>query len=559
MRELCGWIDLGPHSLFAWVGEPDDGLVRGGVVVASSFGREAVPLVGLWRKMASELADVGLVTVRVDYCGTGDSTGDITQPQDVSRWANDILQVTRWLRSGGVPRVAGVAMRLGTAVLGEAARLGAEFDQLVLWDPSVSGRHWIRENRALGMLHDNSKIRSSLRDVNDEYPLEPAVASVMSAWRTWTPSDVWSPTLVLHRPERPLDDDITNRWLSGGVIIADALGQVDLLDVDTLELKWPDETLSRVVKHLSNVGEDAQPWSRPSLLSAIKMPTPAGLIEEEVFRLGARQLLAVESRLPETSTSETPIVIFVADGYHNHWGPARSWVTLGREFASRGIRCVRFDFSRMIGNGEPGAEGLRLYVPEWRDDLAEILRTLGVPGSAAIYVTFCSGALEGVLVANDVGAAGLFAINPPVGLDSFPFILGLLASDRQWLRKLGSRLRAFMLRSRWRWTWLWFVTQWVLPRSRRRNQFGLLASGRARVRVISCDEDRTPFSHRARLRRWGALRIDSPRGYSVRVIEGLDHSMRQVEARATVLKDLEDFVMAVASSKQFEGVGERVQ
>ena len=559
MRDYSGWITVNGRSLFSRVALPDDGLLRGAVLVATSFGREAVPLVGLWRRMAENLAILGVATVRVDYSATGDSSGNLCEPDDVRCWVDDISEITRWIRSSGAPRVAAVGMRLGTVVLGEALRAGAEFDQVVFWDPVPSGRHWIRENRALGMLHEDSRDAGNPGGVNDEFPFPEALSPVVSAWKTWRHDDEWAPSLVLRRVERELSDEVERHWKSRGATVEIAHGQAELLEVDTLELKWPEESMARVVAHLTPATSDALPWTWSSFHATVDVREATKVVVESIHHVGEEGLFLIESRSEDDQGAFSGTVIFVTDGYHNHWGPARSWVRLSRILATEGIRCLRFDFSHMIVNGEPSTDGLRIYVPEWRSNLGDIVNDLHLDRSSVIYVTFCSGAFEGVLSALDHGAAALLAINPPVGLDSFPFVVSLVASRRSPVRWVGYRARRLMLSARWPWVWLWMVGKWFIPPSHRRNQLRTLSERGVNVRVISCDEDRTPLYRHVRWRRFGTRRVDHPKGYVVRVVEGLDHSMRRVDARREVLEDVESFVRNVAASWRENGTEESVR
>ncbi|NNN03952.1 MAG: hypothetical protein HKL87_08165 [Acidimicrobiaceae bacterium] len=546
MRDFPGWIDVEGRSLFSWVALPDGEQVRGAVVVATSFGREAVPLVGLWRRLAEELANAGLMTVRVDYPGTGDSTGSLGDPLDVADWVSSLRGAVEWVREGGVPWVAVVGMRLGTAVVGEALRAGLSIDRVVLWDPSTSGRHWIRENRALGMLHEASHHTESRGGQNDEFPIPPSVGPVMSAWRTWREGDTRLPDLVLRRVDRPLDGPTEQDWVQRGVRIVDAQGQTGLLEVDTMEMRLPMDSLGVVVDELSSGVRGTHSWTWPPLRTTIEVAN-ASSVRESVELVGERRLLVVETESAQNANRDSPLVLFVTDGYHNHWGPARTWVEMARTFAAAGLRCARFDFSGMVVNGEHGVEGLRIYLPEWREDIRQVRNHLGVNSSRVVYVTFCSGAYDGLRSALESGAGALFAINPPVGLDSFPFVVDLVASPVPALSSLGRRARRLMLSFRWPWAWGWLVLQWLLPPSRRRNQLADLAARGTTVKVISCDEDRTPFYDHERWSRVGTRRIDHPRGYSVRVIDGLDHSMRRIEARRETMRELESFVVEITA------------
>ncbi|OYV23863.1 MAG: hypothetical protein B7W97_01960, partial [Mycobacterium sp. 20-66-4] len=80
---------------------------------------------------------------------------------------------------------------------------------------------------------------------------------MVSAWKTWRHDDEWAPSLVLRRVERELSDEVERHWKSRGATVEIAHGQAELLEVDTLELKWPEESMARVVTHLTPATSDA--------------------------------------------------------------------------------------------------------------------------------------------------------------------------------------------------------------------------------------------------------------------------------------------------------------
>jgi pimeloyl-ACP methyl ester carboxylesterase len=123
----------------------------GYAVICPPFGREAPPAHVLGRRVAEELAGIGVGTLRFDYFGTGDSEGASTDAT-LERWFVDIagaVEEARQRSSGG--RACIVGIRLG-ALLGawHGARAGrGAVSALCALDPIPSGEAQIDETRRL--------------------------------------------------------------------------------------------------------------------------------------------------------------------------------------------------------------------------------------------------------------------------------------------------------------------------------------------------------------------------------------------------------------------------
>jgi alpha-beta hydrolase superfamily lysophospholipase len=124
-------------------------MVRGGVVLCQPLGIEAICVYFSYRMLADRLARRGLAVLRFDYDGTGDSSGAETDPDRVACWLASTTAATQFMADSGVGAVGMVGIRMGALFAGvEAARRGG-VDALVLWDPCVSGRSFLREQRFL--------------------------------------------------------------------------------------------------------------------------------------------------------------------------------------------------------------------------------------------------------------------------------------------------------------------------------------------------------------------------------------------------------------------------
>ena len=115
------WFGPPERSLFGFVTVPDDGRARGAVVVCPPMGMEGeCARRRTLDTLAEELAADGILTLRFDYDGTGDSVGREEDPDRVASWLRGVDHAVAFVRSAGAPSVAVVGMRLG-ATLAAAA------------------------------------------------------------------------------------------------------------------------------------------------------------------------------------------------------------------------------------------------------------------------------------------------------------------------------------------------------------------------------------------------------------------------------------------------------
>ena len=69
------WFGPETRPLFGWVSRPAGGLARGGAILCPPMGEEGRAAHRTFRRLAEELAAAGIVALRFDYDGTGDSAG----------------------------------------------------------------------------------------------------------------------------------------------------------------------------------------------------------------------------------------------------------------------------------------------------------------------------------------------------------------------------------------------------------------------------------------------------------------------------------------------------
>jgi len=121
---------------------------RGGTaaLLCNPFGQETVRTHRMYRVLADRLARSGVDVLRFDYHATGDSPGE-DEDGEPEGWTADLaLAHTELLSRSKAPRVVWLGVRLGATLAIKASIIVERApDTLILWEPIVEGRGYLRE------------------------------------------------------------------------------------------------------------------------------------------------------------------------------------------------------------------------------------------------------------------------------------------------------------------------------------------------------------------------------------------------------------------------------
>ncbi|HTZ09550.1 MAG TPA: alpha/beta hydrolase [Acidimicrobiales bacterium] len=417
------WFGPDRRPLFGILHVPDSGTARAGVVLCSPFGREDLYVYSTYRALAERLEELGLAVLRFDYDGTGDSAGTRHDPGRVAAWRESTRRALDLMRGAGPTVVAAVGMRMGAtmAALEAAAR---PLDALVLWDPCVSGRAFLREQQALQSvtLGPTATGDGSVLTPGFLYDAETA-AGIKALDIRATSGHLATHVLCLTRPDRPRDAGLFARLEGAGALDqASAEGQDTLLNVDGQKATVPESAVFHIAAWLSTLSPaqgapfDAQPFVLPGPAAVVGDDGGDRSVVERPVRIGDAALFGIVTE-PEDGPARTTVVCFNT-GRSRRIGPSRLWVELARKWAADGLRTVRVDMSGLGESGlHPGQPRGVVYPPEAPVDVAAVARAVAPEDpSEVVLVGLCSGAFHAVEGGAVLGARGVVAVNPVLGI-----------------------------------------------------------------------------------------------------------------------------------------------
>ena len=564
------WFGDPERPLAGWLSAPADGLARAGVVLCPPMGEEGRSSHRTYRRLAETLAAHGLLALRFDYDGTGDSAGAMADPDRVAAWCDSTLAAHAYLTSLGAPEVAAVGMRLGGTIAASVATRLAEVDaawsDLVLWDPCVSGRLFLRESEALHAFGADAEAAGESGDdglrhtPGFQYSAETARAlRGLDLTKVSPDQRLARRVLLLHRDDRPVAPGVEERLRLEGDALTQgtAHDQHLLLDRPPSDGEVPQRAVDEIVAWL----EGGAPTERVPVTPAPRGPDagvvlhaapPQGgapvAVHEHAVALTAAGLSGVvvepADRLDAPDAGPRPWIVLPNVAAEHHIGPGRRWVEFARAWAAQGHRCLRIDWSG-VGDSptRPGGTDDRAVAAGWVTDIRELVAELRSDGSPVVFVALCSGALSAFEAALLDEVEAIFAVNPRLTLWDFPIEQSAAWADGaavvppprlHWLRDRAPVVASGLWRI-WRQVALRKAPYFVLHKILRRG---------TRVELLVCHDDGKHFVEVAGWwpllwwdRRRGRLRLEKNDLY--------DHSLltrraqEEVFVRATAFLDRE--------------------
>ncbi|GGG28227.1 hypothetical protein GCM10007304_47560 [Rhodococcoides trifolii] len=409
------WFGPSDAPLFGSVHLPSSGEARGAAVLCAPLGKEHITTYRGMRQLAERLSAAGLMVLRFDYRGQGDSSGDQLDPESVSNWLSSIEQAVGYVRAAGADRVSLVGLRAGALLASQVAATVGPLESVVLWDPVLSGRSYMREQRALYKMTigDDDPADASVSILGAVF--DPEGAARLESLRI-AADDVAStsaPVLCLVRPE-DLDSRPVRKLVETTSATLDvAPSQSAFVNPPSFVFSVPTDTVDHVALWISQHQGDATSAVAPSRSDTARVHVrPDGVeVFESIEYRGRDHLLAITTHVESRHDSDAQVVMHGTASEHRI-GPVRLWVESARRIATSGVGAIRFD-RRGTGDSETVAvnESTSPMSVKAREDVASIVGSLEVPTSSTVHVGMCSGSWHSAYAAQQFGAAAVVLVN----------------------------------------------------------------------------------------------------------------------------------------------------
>ncbi len=394
--------------------------IRGAVVLCYPLGREHLSAYPTFSRLATRIADLGLLALRFDYRSTGDSF-DRTQPESSSsQLLEDVGHAIDFVRSLGAVHVSMIGMRMG-ALLAAVAAATEPVDQVVMWDPCTSGRSFIRAQKVLSLSVPASGVSGSGPEGVPGLYLPPEILKEVSRLELGEGSARLSErVLILTRAGSPLDRKLLDPLVLPEAEHQEIEGQSELLDRTTPFQEVPVTAVGSIIDWL----ERATPAQthpaelpEPDATGLAAWPSAGGdssaLIAERVVRLGPSGLFGISSEPKEGP--EGPVFLFVSLANEHRIGPGRLWVELSRRLATLGFQSVRLDLGGTGDSPGPVLTPDDVYSYQAVDELVHAAEAVSAGDPAnAVLIGVCSGGYHTLEAAVRLVPRGIYGINPTV-------------------------------------------------------------------------------------------------------------------------------------------------
>jgi len=140
------YCNAGDHQIYRVIHEPTgDHIADFAVLFCYPFGDEYMRSHRPFRQLADLLARKGVVCMRFDYAGTGDSSGHSSTFSLSMAIQQIALMVGELAQLAAVNDVRIVGMRLGATLAYEALSEVKEATRLLAWAPVLSGKQYLSE------------------------------------------------------------------------------------------------------------------------------------------------------------------------------------------------------------------------------------------------------------------------------------------------------------------------------------------------------------------------------------------------------------------------------
>lgn len=344
---------LDSHApVFSWLHAPEPETCKNlTVIVCSPLGHEYTHSHRSLKFLADRFATQGLPVYRFDFHGVGNSPGDEFAADTLNLWLADIALMIRQARKDYPNnKLCLLGLRFG-ATLASMASERNQIDYLVLWEPIVKGRAYIRELEAIARFaEDNDTVAGDyIESAGFLMSLDTAAELKKLDLRHVDLRSV-AALLYVHDDASDPDAGFVDSLVEAGIVLEQS-GQPGYADMmaEPHHTRIPEQAIEQIARWLLARAELLQAQAAAHEPGArqitFEVQGVAGLAvcEELCWYEERKQLFSVLCSPGSGSAPEAPVVILVNSGSVHHVGPSRIYCSLARKLAEVGLSSLRID------------------------------------------------------------------------------------------------------------------------------------------------------------------------------------------------------------------------
>ena len=405
VRRDCFYVESGDQHLFAWMHSSQSARLPVAALICSPLGVEYMSGHRSVRHMADQLAMAGIDTVRFDYTFVGDSSGGEFARASAAGFVNDICDAARETRRlTGCHSIVLIGIGLGATFAAIAAESG-DIGYLVLWNPTVDGRRFVREQKLLSeVLTEGDSQEPSPIDVGGIF-LTPALQDEFRMINlTGIDYSFVDSVLLINRHDMKTSSKLVAAIERSQCVFEQVslAGYKEMMDNPT-ETVVPVTVINYIETWIASLGlpTNAQIARNPSRENRPILMSPNGhttrCLVETPRHFGTDERLFGIVTMPENMPKEAQrrAFIFLNCGSEHHSGPHRMYTILARKCASFGTLSFRFDIEGIGDSVTTGRnEDNNSYSPVALEDIDQALSFLREEYDCTefILIGICAGA-----------------------------------------------------------------------------------------------------------------------------------------------------------------------